>query len=130
MSTIDLRPPAPPAPWPGRAVDADSQVLASALAQLLERDGERPARWSTPSFSLAVETARQMPLDGPSTLGHQERLDFAAAAVRLARDPWAVALAIRQLERRAQRRLPPWIDLVDAGLRTRPSALDTALWFG
>jgi hypothetical protein len=108
----------------------DSQVLAAALAHLLGRDGELPARWRTPAFTAAVEAARTG--SRPRGVGRPDDrpLDFQGAAMRLSREPQDVAVAIRQLEHAAHRPLPAWGDLVRRGLPASPSPLDTALWFG
>ena len=112
-------------------------VLAEALAHVLGRDGDRPARWSTPLFAVAVDRARTE-LGGVGSirdlparqveLAHQ--LAFDEAVARIARNPDDVAVAIRRLELGARHQLPAWPELVRRGLPARPSDLDTALWFG
>jgi hypothetical protein len=136
MTTSDLRfDPVVAAPTPAHA--RHTQVLASALAHLLGRDGEPPARWQTPAFAQAVEAARGrlLPVASLAELGRATSpgavdLDFHEAARRLGRDPWDVALAIRRLELGSRRRLPAWTDLVRRGVPARPTDLETALWFG
>jgi len=113
------------------------KVLAAALSHLLRRDEECPARWRSTSFVEAVELARselRSSAPNPSRLaadvGAAHDIDFHDAVERLARYPGDVAVAIRHLELIDRRPMPPWLDLVRHGLPSRPSELDTALWFG
>lgn len=139
MTTSELHPATTTWAVPSLAHARRGQVLASALSQLLEHDRERPARWSMPAFILEVEAARAR-LQSAATLaalhdpGTDEAdptgLDFQEAARRLAREPQDVALAIRRLEITSRTRLPAWQDLLKRGLPGRPTALETALWFG
>jgi len=115
---------------------ARTRVLAEALAHVLGRDDDRPARWRTPSFAVAVERAREelgglgsvRDLPGEGVLGRP--LAFNQAVARIAGSPHDVAVAIRRLELGTRQPLPAWPDIVRRGLPTRPSDLDTALWFG
>ena len=116
---------------------AETQVLAAALSHLLRRDEECPARWRTAPFAEAVELARSelrsadpIPSFLPLDVDAGGDLDFQDAVSRLARDPRDVASAIRRLELTGRQPLPSWLDLVRHGLPSRPSDLDTALWFG
>lgn len=122
---------------PASRSPAEAQVLAAALSHLLRRDEECPARWRTASFAEAVELARRelRPADAiPSRLALDvdagRDLGFQDAVSRLARNPGDVAVAIRRLEIAERQPLPPWLDLVRHGRPSRPSDLDTALWFG
>jgi hypothetical protein len=117
--------------------DTITQVLAAALSHLLRRDEDCPARWRSAAFAEAVEAARgdlgsataiQL-LPVPHTYEDRD-LAFQDAVARLARNPDDVAVAIRRLELAERRSLPPWLALVRLGLPSRPSDLDTALWFG
>lgn len=122
---------------PGHLAGAGTSVLAAALAHVLRRDDDHPARWRTPSFTDAVERAR-VELDTvvsiPALPVTREGLDgsigFREAVVRLARNPDDVAVAIRRLELSARHRLPAWPDLLRRGLPAHPTDQDTALWFG
>jgi hypothetical protein len=117
--------------------DTITQLLAAALSHLLRRDEECPARWRSASFADAVEAIRRdlgsataiQSLPAPYVDGDRD-LGFQDAVARLARNPDDVAVAIRRLELAERRPLPPWLDLVRHGLPSRPSDLDTALWFG
>ena len=122
---------------PGSRSLAETQVLAAALSHLLGRDEECPARWRTASFAEAVELARSqfrfadaIPSRLTPDVDAGRDLGFQGAVSRLARNPDDVAVAIRRLELAERRPLPPWLDLVRHGLPSRPSDLDTALWFG
>jgi hypothetical protein len=122
---------------PASRSPVEAQVLAAALSHLLRRDEECPARWRTASFVEAVELARRdfRPADAiASRLAPDDDLGrgpgFQDAVSRLARNPGDVAVAIRRLELAERQPLPPWLDLVRHGLPSRPSDLDTALWFG
>ena len=124
-------------PPPGHHAGAGTSALAAALAHILRRDGDHPARWRTPSFADAVERARleletvgsipALPVirDGPGA-----PMGFREALARLARNPDDVAVAIRRLELGARHRLPAWPDLLRRGLPAPPTDQDTALWFG
>jgi hypothetical protein len=114
-----------------------SRVLAEALAHVLGRDDDRPARWRTPAFAAAVDRCRaelddvrsswDLPAAGDD-LARAIAFDEAVAAI--ARNPHDVAVAIRRLELDGRSRLPAWPDLVRRGLPVRPTDLDVALWFG
>lgn len=116
---------------------ARTRVLAEALAHVLGRDDDRPARWHTAAFAAAVDRSRAElggvgsvwdlpePADDPSG-----SIAFDEAVARIGRHPDDVAVAIRRLELGARHPLPAWPELVRRGLPPRPSDLDTALWFG
>jgi hypothetical protein len=114
-----------------------TRVLAEALAHVLGRDDDRPARWRTTAFAVAVDRARTE-LRGIASVPNLhvpsgERsgaLTFDEAIERIARNPADVAAAIRRLELSARQPLPAWPELVRRGLPPRPSDLDVALWFG
>jgi hypothetical protein len=121
----------------GSSADADTQVLAAALSHLLRRDEGCPARWRTTSFAEAVELARYalrstdaIPPSLAPDVDARRVLGFHDAVTLLARNPGDVAVAIRRLELTGRTPLPSWLDLVRHGLPSRPSDLDTALWFG
>ncbi len=126
-----------------RALDA--WRLATALRSLIARDDEPPTLWRSATFAQGVEAIRvslaavhtrvaltrtsRVLLDDASPAGSA----FPLAAQRLARDPAAVALAIRWLELEAGTQLPSWRDIVRR--RTleptdRRTAPDAELWFG
>lgn len=115
---------------------AEAGTLAAALAHLLVRDDERPARWRASTFAEAVEAARDgLPAGvagGPGPAGPVASAapDFREAVARLARDPASVARAIRRLEAIRRGRLPAWRHLVRHGLPAQPSDLDRSIWFG
>ena len=111
----------------------DRPVLAAALRHLLERDGDRPARWATPGFAADVDEHRARLAatpDGDGAPPVSTGLTFEGAVARLASDPAAVALAVRRLEAAGRRRLPSWNDLVRGRLPATPSHLEVELWFG
>jgi hypothetical protein len=115
---------------------AEAGALAAALAHLLVRDEERPAIWHAATFSDAVEAARAglatgaaMPA-GPSEAVAADPPGFREAVDRLARDPAAVAGAIRRIEATRRGPLPAWVHLVRHGLPALPSDLDRSIWFG
>jgi hypothetical protein len=119
----------------GSSADADTQVLAAALSHLLRRDEGCPARWRTTSFAEAVELARNVLRSADAIppmpdVDARRDLGFHDAVSLLARNPGDVAVAIRRLEITGRTPLPSWLDLVRHGLPSRPSDLDTALWFG
>jgi hypothetical protein len=123
------------APAPSSATD--SPVLAAALSHLLRRDEESPARWRKAPFAEAVELARSelrsadaIPSEAASDADTGRDIGFQDAVSRLARNPRDVAVAIRRIELARRQPLPSWLDLVRHGLPSRPSDLDTALWFG
>lgn len=127
----------PPIPGPGGQghPHAPTHVLASALAHLLARDEERPARWLTRSFATEVEFFR-MPLRRVVRARDLPEPDaaapatFTAAVEALASDPAFVAVAIRRLEIARSAALPAWEDLVRRGIPPTPTPLDIATWFG
>jgi hypothetical protein len=112
----------------------DRAILAAALRHLLARDGDHPARWATQAFGQAVEAHRADITGGrlPERLSRNgsAALTHPAASTRLAVDPLAVAVAIRQLETSGGLRLGSWRSLLRSGLPATPTALDVALWFG
>lgn len=140
-----------PPPGPDQGFNGSSSKestacrLASALRSLVARDDEPPPVWRTPAFADGVEAIRAS-LSGAHTpsvidraatvlLDGAARADwsFSLAAQRLARDPAAVAIAMRWLELDARAALPAWPDVV----RRRalqpvraPAARDVELWFG
>ena len=121
----------------GSRSGADTQVLAAALSHLLRRDEDCPARWRTKPFAEAVELARHanrstdaIPPSLSPDVDAGRDLGFQDAVSRLARNPGDVAVAIRRLELTGRTPLPSWLELVRRGLPSRPSDLDTALWFG
>jgi len=122
-----------------------AQRLASALRSLVARDDEPPPVWRSPAFadgvgairtSLAqtharsvIDHAATVLLDGEGRSGWS----FAQAAQRLARDPAAVAIAIRWLEVDQRVSLPAWPDVVrrrSLEPDDQPSRADAELWFG
>jgi hypothetical protein len=136
LQCID-RPAAVPAVPAAPNAGAATRVLAEALAHALGRDDDRPARWRTPAFAVAVDRSRAelggigsiwdlpvTPDDGVLPIGFDE------AVARIARNPDDVAVAVRRLELGAQHPLPAWPELVRHGLPVRHTDLDTALWFG
>lgn len=116
---------------------ARTSVLAEALAHVLARDDDRPARWRTAAFAVAVERSRaelgdvSTVWDLPAASDELSRpFAFDEAVARIGRNPDDIAVAIRRLELGARNALPAWPELVRRGLPTRPTDLDTALWFG
>jgi len=114
----------------------EARPLADALAHLLARDDEPPARWLAPAFADAVGRARaEQHADawdhglahGPSA---GAPLTFHAAVARLAHDPRSVAVAIRYLEIAGGRRLPSWPELIHRHAPAAATSLDASLWFG
>jgi hypothetical protein len=104
---------------------------------VLARDDDRPARWRTSSFVVAVERRSDKLAvvaavwDLPATPDELARpIAFGEAVARIARNPDDVAVATRSLETGARNPLPAWPDVVRRGLPARPTDLDTALWFG
>jgi len=116
---------------------AQARILAAALAHLLGRDDDRPARWVSAAFGAAVE-ARRADLAQLTTLADLLAFDpnargepsFVASVARLARNPDDVALAIRSLEISELRSLPGWAELIRRGLSSGSPEPDPALWFG
>jgi hypothetical protein len=111
--------------------------MAEALAHVLGRDDDRPARWRTPAFAVAVDRSRaelgalDTVWDLPAAPDELARpIAFDEAVARIARDPDDVAVAIRHLELGLRNPLPAWPELVRRGLHARPADLDAALWFG
>jgi len=125
--------------------------LADALPFLIARDDERPPLWLTPRFDAQVAATRSRLValvqprrllsaieDAEDLVRHGGRGRFERAARHLGHDASAVAVAIRWLEVRSDRRLPGWSEL----LRTRfieplmeasaePAGRhDPSLWFG
>ena len=123
----------------------EAHRLATALRSLVARDEEPPPLWRSATFAHGVEAIRATlvsvraaaALDGSARrlLGAEDGAgpSFGLVAQRLARDPAAVALAIRWLEIDGKVTLPPWPDVVRR--RTlepadRQVAVDAELWFG
>ncbi len=141
---------APPADWtngqggsnPGEPTAAR---LASALRSLVARDDELPPVWRSAAFADGVDAIRtslseahtRSAIDRAATVlleaATRSGWSFPIAAQRLARDPAAVAIAIRWLEVDGRRALPAWPDVVrrhalePAGSLVTPEA---ELWFG
>jgi hypothetical protein len=122
---------------PAVLLGAETSVLAAALAHLLARDEDLPARWRTGSFASAVEAARTVLGSVGSVLmlpasgrGAGDQPGFREAVARLARNPDDVAIAVRRLELAGRQGLPAWPELIRRGLPARPSDLDAMLWFG
>ncbi len=119
--------------------------LASVLRSLVARDDEPPPLWRSASFADGVEAIRTS-LAGAHTPSAIDRaaavlLDgagrpgwtFPVAAQRLARDPAAVAVAIRWLELDARVELPSWSGVVRRHSLEPVGTLsggDAELWFG
>jgi len=127
----------PAAVPPAHRAGARTRVLAEALAHVLGRDDDRPARWGTPAFAAAVDRSRTELGDVGSVWDLPAPFDelsgaiaFDEAVARIGRNPDDVAVAIRRLELGARHPLPAWPELVRRGLPPRPSDLDAALWFG
>jgi len=122
---------------PAHRAGAGTRVLAEALAHVLRRDDDRPARWRTTAFAEAVDRSRSelgevgsiWDLPSPSD-ERSATIAFDEAVARIGRNPHDVAIAIRRLELGARHPLPAWPELVRRGLPPRPSDLDAALWFG
>jgi hypothetical protein len=123
----------------------EGERLAGALRSLIARDDAPPPLWLSPTFSHGVEAIRAS-LTGIDTTvvlirsarGMLEPVDaagtpFAVVAQRLARDPAAVALAVRWLEIDGATSLPAWPELVrrrSIEPPDRDSDPDAAIWFG
>jgi hypothetical protein len=123
----------------------EAQRLATALRSLIARDDEPPPLWRSATFAHGVEAIRASLVDARTTAalvrsarGLLQTEDgaessFRLVVQRLARDPAAVALAIRWLEIDGTVTLPPWPDVVRrrsiAPLDRQPVP-DVELWFG
>jgi hypothetical protein len=141
---------APPPGWTRRTGTAGlqertAQRLASALRSLVARDDEPPSVWRSASFADGVEAIRTSLAEAhtPSAIDHAATVlldgdvptdwSFALAAQRLARDPAAVAIAVRWLEVAGRVVLLPWPEVVrhrslePAGYQV---GADAELWFG
>jgi hypothetical protein len=123
----------------------EGERLAAALGSLIARDDAPPPLWLTPTFSHGVDAIRASLTGIESTnvlirsaRGMLDPVDdagtpFALVAQRLARDPAAVALAVRWLEIDRATALPSWPELVRRRsiepVEPTP-ARDAEIWFG
>jgi hypothetical protein len=111
-------------------------LLGSALLHVLGRDEPPPAAWATFAFaggvayhrawlSSAQSTAELDPLAPPAV-----DPTFWGAVSALARDPLAVAVAVRRLELARGAALPGWPAILRHGVAPRVSRDEQGRWFG
>jgi hypothetical protein len=128
-----------------QSVARDLEAAAEALASIVGGDDEHPARWSSTTFVADVARSRSrlsMVLTMDELVAARRRFlpgepiatsDRELAAGRLARDPIAVAFALRALELEEQVRLAPWPDLLRKRAVTSiktDASLSVEIWFG
>jgi len=120
---------APEARAPARTTvhPSSSELLASALVHLVDRDEPVPARWRSEAFAASVARHRVI-LGSLVDSDALERLakvipltSFSGAAAALARDPFAAALAVRRIELARGSHLPAWPDVARHGVAPDPT---------
>jgi hypothetical protein len=111
-------------------------LLGSALLHLLARDEPPPAAWATSFFEGGVTYHRAW-LSSMQTTAELDRLapptvdpTFWGAVSSLARDPLAVAVAVRRLELARGASLPAWSAILRHGVAPRVSRAEQGRWFG
>jgi hypothetical protein len=111
-------------------------LLGSALLHVLARDEPPPATWATSVFEGGVTYHRAW-LSSIQTTAELDRLappavdpTFRGAVSALARDPLAVAVAVRRLELARGAALPAWTAILRHGVGPRVSRAEQGLWFG